>query len=206
MLKKIVAEQFKKPNGLLGFIASKLMDKGNIQAIDWVHSLLDIKDRQNILEIGYGSGILINKLASMNKAIKIFGIDFSHLMYLRAKKRNKKHIDSGKVTLSIGNVIDYREKDTRFDKIIAINVVYFWDDLKPYLQCVYKMLNSSGKVYLYLADPEDLQKIKFTKTSVFNKRSPQDIVNELGNLSFRNISYETARTNVARAYCVIAEK
>lgn len=205
MLKTVIARQFRRPAGVLGFLASKIMDKGNLKAIEWVFSLLNIGDNEKILEIGYGSGILINKLAMHNNTIRIFGVDFSKVMFVRAKKRNYTFINKRKVTLSCGSVLDYQPQ-VLFDKIIAINVVYFWDDLAKYSNKLYQMLNNNGKLYLYLADPEDLAKIKFTATNIFNKYTPESVIEKMKSIPFKSVKYEKRTTNDVKAYCIIAEK
>jgi cyclopropane fatty-acyl-phospholipid synthase-like methyltransferase len=205
MIKKIIAKQFRKPFGLLGFMASKLMDKGNLQTINWIFSLLDPKENENILEIGYGSGILLNKLANLNINLKLSGIDFSKLMYKRAIKTNKEFIQNKVLKLSHGDILNYNE-DVLFDKIVAINVIYFWDDINKYITKINSILNKSGKIYLYMTDPKELVKIKFTTTNIFNKYTIDYVINELNKFNFTKVSYEIGKTNVAKAYCIIIEK
>jgi cyclopropane fatty-acyl-phospholipid synthase-like methyltransferase len=206
MLLEKIANQFKKPTGILGFITSKIMDKGNINVIEWVYSLLDFKDNENILEIGYGSGILINKIAKNDKKVKIYGIDFSKVMFDRANKSNRTYLEKGDVKLSFGDILDYNEELVLFDKIIAINVIYFWNNLNLYLKHIYEILNKSGKIYFYMADSDAMKKAKFTTTNIFNKYRVDDVIDELKKLNFKNIKFETSKTNFEKAYCIIAEK
>ncbi len=205
MLKTVIARQFRKPAGVLGFLASKIMDKGNLKTIEWVFSLLNIGDNEKVLEIGYGSGILIDKLAMHNDTVRIFGVDFSKVMFDRAQKRNRTFIKKGNVTLSCGSVLDYQPQ-VSFDKIIAINVIYFWDDLIKYSNKLYQMLNDNGKIYLYLTDPETLAKVKFTTTNIFNKYTPETVIEKMKSIPFKSVKCEKRTANEFKAYCIIAEK
>jgi cyclopropane fatty-acyl-phospholipid synthase-like methyltransferase len=101
---RFIGNQFRKPTGLLGKIVSKLMIKGNSFAYDKIIPELNIKQNEQILEIGYGHGYGVDRIIS-NYDCYVSGIDFSELMFKEATKRNRKHIDDKKVDLCFGDFL-----------------------------------------------------------------------------------------------------
>ena len=103
MIKKLFAQQFRKPKGLLGHYSARFMEKNNFDYYSQVVDLLEIKDRDNILEIGCGAGQAINIIARQNSACRIDAIDFSSLMLKKARKNNKYDIQQNRVKLLYGD-------------------------------------------------------------------------------------------------------
>ena len=62
-----IAEQFGKPSGFLGSIAGFIMAKrsSNIERNEWGISLLNIQPSDHVLEIGFGSGVGIQKMSDL---------------------------------------------------------------------------------------------------------------------------------------------
>lgn len=188
MLRKI-AMQFKKPTGLTGMIISFVMTKMNRSTYETVIKNLEIRSNDKILEIGYGPGIGINLISKRYETCDVFGIDFSELMFKRATERNKQFIDNNRVHLLFGDFIETEISTNGFDKIFCINVVYFWDDLQKPFKKVSSLLKDDGVFYMYMAKNDDLTKLKFTKSDVFEKYSIEQILEVLKSAGFREVDY-----------------
>ena len=63
-----------------------------------VVSLLHVSDQDNVLDIGYGNGYLLQRIYKKTKA-NLYGIDISEDMKMQAVKRNSKAVDDGKLFL-----------------------------------------------------------------------------------------------------------
>jgi SAM-dependent methyltransferase len=186
---KTIGNQFKKPTGFLGKIVSAAMKKGNSFAYDTILDILEIKDQDNVFEIGYGHGIGIERILSKNNC-SISGIDFSELMYKEAAKRNKRHIELNNAKLYFGDFLTFKLDELRFDKIFCINVIYFWDNLeKPFL-AIRNGLKNNGSFCFYMAHSDELNKHKFTKDDIFNKYSIENVVEKLKLVGFSKIDYQ----------------
>jgi SAM-dependent methyltransferase len=188
ILRKI-GMQFKKPAGFLGKIVSILMIKGNRSAYETAIKDLTILSNDKILEIGYGSGIGIDLISKRFETCDIYGIDFSELMYMRATKRNKQFIKNNRVHLLFGDFVETEISASGFDKIFCINVVYFWDDLQKPFERVKSLLKDDGIFYFYMANKDDLTKVKFTKDDIFNKYSIEQVLEALKSVGFKEFDY-----------------
>ncbi len=202
---KFIARQYRRPEGLLGEIISGRMERKNEKTYNWVIPFIDTADNDKLLEVGFGTGLGINVLAEKNKNTKIYGIDLSKVMILKAKKRNQYYINDKRVFLSCGDLLDYNMEND-FNRILSINVLYFWNELNIYFNKIYNLLKEKGIFYLYMSSPERLDKIVFTRNEIFNKYTKDDVIKGLEKAKFKKIRYETNETNTGNSYLIISEK
>ena len=188
MIRKIMASQFKKPSGLFGIFSSNVMVKGNINKYDKLIIDLDLQPDDKLLEIGYGPGVGIYKIAQTCTSCTVHGIDFSPLMYKMATKYNKQFIDKGTMQLQNGDFLKTSVLGADYDKIFCINVVYFWNELKEPFEKIFSLLKNGGTFYIYMAGRDALIKMK-APDSVFNKYGIDQIVEALTLSGFTSIKH-----------------
>ena len=106
-LRSALVEQFGKPSGLLGRVAGFIMRvrpsnrERNLRTL----ALLDIQPADQVLEVGFGPGLAIERAAELASRGKVVGIDHSALMLREARLRNAKAIADGRVELLLGSQI-----------------------------------------------------------------------------------------------------
>lgn len=142
----IVSEQFGNPNGGLGFLAGIIMAYrgSNRQRTEWAISLLDVSPEENVLEIGFGPGIGIQKLCRIILKGTVTGIDRSHLMVMTATRRNRKAVASGRARLIEANVERLPPLGKHFDKILDVNTFQFWNDQVATLSSLRPLMTPDG--------------------------------------------------------------
>ncbi|MGE5680264.1 MAG: class I SAM-dependent methyltransferase [Bacillota bacterium] len=180
-------KQLKKPSGLLGIIVAKMMERRNRKYYYKVIQEMEIRNGDKILEIGYGPGDGI-ELFARNYDCQITGIDFSELMYKKASERNKKYIDSGKVHLKYGDLLNADLGIEKFDKVVCLNVVYFWNDLNEAFKKIISLLNDGGMYFIYMASAEQLTQLGADKE--FARYSIDQVESALKQTGFNSIEYK----------------
>lgn len=185
---KFIEKQFRKPSGLLGRYIVKHMRRMNHPIYDRLIDSLNIQESNKIFEIGYGHGIGIDKILRI-KDCYISGIDFSKLMFKQATKLNKTYIEQGIVNLYLGDFLAHTLAPQSFDKILCLNVVYFWKELETPFKKIYNGLKGNGIFTIYMESPDDLTKQKLKNTDVFNKYSIHEVVGALKEAGFSHINY-----------------
>jgi arsenite methyltransferase len=185
---RFIGNQFRKPSGFFGRIISVIMRNGNGVAYEKIIPELQIKKDERILEIGYGHGLGIDLICS-NYDCFVSGVDFSELMYNEATKRNKNHIVQNKAELRHGDYMDSETFADQYNKVFCINVVYFWNSLMEPFSKIHAELKEEGIFCIYMAHPNDLKKMKFTKDDIFNKYTIEQVVECLRQSGFREINY-----------------
>lgn len=188
MLPKFIANQFKKPTGLLGILSSRVMVRKNKQIYLRLTGDLDLQPGDKLLEIGYGPGIGIRMVIEKCPGCTVSGIDFSQLMYKRAGRYNKVYIEAGRVELQFGDFLETPSLYSDYDKIFCVNVVYFWSDLSKAFEKILSMLRERGSFHIYMMDKSMLQE-KHAPDSVFNKYSIEQVLEALKTAGFFTIQH-----------------
>jgi cyclopropane fatty-acyl-phospholipid synthase-like methyltransferase len=206
MIKELIANQFRRPRGILGLIAAGMMKTPNQEPYDKIIELLDVRNGDQLLEIGCGPGRGIKQIVDKKTDCKIDAIDFSMLMVKKAASNNKTAVDEKRVTLIYGDFTEYDFKDRRYSKIFAINVIYFWKELKPVFNKLFNLLKSGGRLHLYMSSPELLRKIPFAVDAVFNKYTLDNVMKELTEAGFTNVDNQAIVKNGFQSYYISTKK
>ena len=113
-------EQARKPTGVFGrLVMSIIFDIGNARLNRFVKSVMAVQEHDHILEIGFGTGKLIYEMAKQIDRGMIEGVDFSSTMVSIAQRRNRSHIERGKVRLVEGNFDRMPFKNEDFNKVCS---------------------------------------------------------------------------------------
>ncbi|MBM7552076.1 class I SAM-dependent methyltransferase [Thalassobacillus pellis] len=138
-------EQFKKPAGCMGRLAGLLMAGEPAKSV-WTVSLLNLRKDDWALEVGFGPGRAIESLSRTITEGRIVGIDISSVMLRQAKKRNKEAIENGVVDLILADVSSPPPFKRKFDHILSINNIMFWEEPVDSLKKLQKLLKPEGKI------------------------------------------------------------
>lgn len=207
VISKLLSRQARKPSGLFGkWIIVFLFDKGNAELNRFVSEMVDIREKEHVLEIGFGTGFLIRLLSKQIKSGVIEEIDFSKTMFSVALKKNRKQIQTGKVKLSLGNFDEVPFEKTSFDKIFTVNTLYFWENPSDQIKKIATLLKSGGTILIAFED-ETMLKRKPLDPNVFNYYSKEAVVSFLsqGN-QFTNVHIESRKLGVSLFHCITAVK
>jgi ubiquinone/menaquinone biosynthesis C-methylase UbiE len=170
-----------------------------------LESLLQLKKEDIVLEIGYGLGYGIYDY-SKKFGSTFHGIDFSRLMYSKARKLNRENIKRGKVILHCADFDTYNFKNDTFNCMYFLNVIYFWDDIHSRLKKIFSLLKQNGKVIIFMADVECFRDNKlFEGEAIFNLHSISDVVKQMGETGFIAIE-TTEHTKEKKCYYIIGYK
>jgi ubiquinone/menaquinone biosynthesis C-methylase UbiE len=168
------------------------MLKNNSPRIEWAINLCDIQDTDIVLEIGFGPGVGISMAAAKTKLGKIYGLDFSKDMMKKATRYNRSFIENGRVELRLGELKPAPFPDNFFDKIFAVNVVYFWPQPEGELKEIARMLKPGGRVVLCLSDRLSMDAVPFTNTGVFHKYTAQEFLPVISACPFSRVTFESS--------------
>ena len=135
-------DNMRKPQGKLGNLQLKSMNKEHTPVSLWGLKHLKIKSDDIILDVGCGGGINIKRMSKNAK--KVYGIDYSIESVKLSKEVNEQLIDEGKVEIQEGNVKNLPFDDDTFDIVTAFETVYFWPDIKECFGEVKRVLKPGG--------------------------------------------------------------
>jgi ubiquinone/menaquinone biosynthesis C-methylase UbiE len=135
---------FACPQGFSGAVIGYLMAWTHGWRNTWVLSLLNVKPDDRVLEIGFGPGTEMRRVAQLAKRGFVAGIDLSEVMLRQASRRNRGYIREGRVELRLASMSAIPYPDGSFDKVFGINCIQFSPDLLHDLGEIRRVLKPGG--------------------------------------------------------------
>ena len=102
VMQSLLMRTFGRPRGLLGRLGGIIMARTNADFGTRTSNLLDVTPNDSVLEVGFGPGVIIQRLSELATAGHVAGIDPSREMVEQARARNATAIQSGRVDLRHG--------------------------------------------------------------------------------------------------------
>lgn len=136
-------DNMRKPQGKLGNIQLKSMNKEHTPVSLWGLKHLDIKQDDVVLDVGCGGGMNVKRMAE--KAKKVYGVDYSIESVKLSREVNERSIGNGNVEILEANVKSLPFDDNTFDIVTAFETVYFWPDIEKCFAEVKRVLKPGGK-------------------------------------------------------------
>ena len=147
-MRSILMRMFGHPKGLLGKLGGIIMARMNADCGSWVSDLLEIRPNDRVLEVGFGPGVVIERLSKLATAGHVAGIDQSQEMVEQARARNATAIQSGRVDLRCGSVESLPFDGNTFGKALAINSMQLWPDAITGLREIQRVVKPGGGIAL----------------------------------------------------------
>ncbi|WP_027419215.1 class I SAM-dependent methyltransferase [Crocinitomix catalasitica] len=172
--------QLGKPEGEFGMAVANEMNKSNYGIIHDAFERLNIKNGQNILELGHANGEHVLNLLENLQSIHYSGLEISTLMHNEAIRINEKHIRNGKAKFELydGNLIP--ERDLFFDSIITVNTLYFWEKPIDLMNEIHRVLATDGFFVLAFVKKDFMQDLPFVNDgfSLYNNADVSKLVSQ----------------------------
>jgi ubiquinone/menaquinone biosynthesis C-methylase UbiE len=143
-----------KPEGEAGRVLGERLNRVNADITAAVYRQLQLKPGERLLEIGFGNGRLLPELLGHADDLSYVGLDIAETMVIEAITFNAELVASGQASFqrSAAEAIPY--PDGRFDKVFAVNVIYFWPDPVKALSEMRRVLRSTGMSVIAAVKPE----------------------------------------------------
>jgi ubiquinone/menaquinone biosynthesis C-methylase UbiE len=148
VIKPIFLHMFGRPRGVLGRLGGIIMARANADCGAWVTGLLEIEPSDSVLEVGFGPGVIIQRLSKLASEGHVAGIDPSQAMVEQARARNAIAIKRGLVDLRRGSAESLPFSDNTFDRALAINSMQVWQDANAGLTEIRRVMKPGASVAL----------------------------------------------------------
>lgn len=157
---------------------------------------------EKVLDIGFGNGVLINKLTNISEAT-FYGIDISEDIIKKANDVNRRGIASGRVFLSQGTVTELNFPSEYFDSIYTVNTIYFWNDLSEGLKEINRVLKPGGSFLNVAYTKQWLDKLPYTQYG-FMKYEMSDLIKKVEEAGLEVFQIAELKQDVS--YCMVIKK
>ncbi|MFC0190231.1 class I SAM-dependent methyltransferase [Fictibacillus aquaticus] len=199
-IRKYIFHKFEKPTGVIGKIAGRYMAVENKSLNKWTASLLDIRDGDKLVEVGYGPGKGIEYICRAYQNVSLTGYDISADMKELAESRNSDYIKERRVTLYSRSVAEASEQPETFDKAYSVNSILIWKDPVNDLRVIKEWLKPNGQIAITLQPHE---KGATDETAEENGKVISLYLKQAG---FQNITVHTKEMKPVNAVTVTANK
>ena len=196
------SHQARKPTGLFGrFVAAQIFKKGNAEMNAFICDSLSLDENDQILEIGFGPGELIDAMACRLGGGRGEGVDFADTMLAIAQRKNRRHIRTGKVKLHLGDFDAMTFDGRRFDKIVTVNTVYFWQRPEATIAKIAGLLSPGGLLAIGFHEKAEMQDSRLSR-DVFRFYAPRDMEALLATCeTFKAIKVISRKGKTKTLYC-----
>lgn len=160
-----------------------------------ITSTLNPKKNSSLLDVGCGSGILLDQLDTLNRSMKLFGIDITPPMVEVAKK---KFVNRPSVQISQASAINLPFNDEFFDYVTCASSFHHHPDQKKSLSEMVRVLKPGGTVLILDMCVDGIIRKLFAKLENIyhnegkvNRPTSQELYSLYSNVGLKNIQLFT---------------
>jgi ubiquinone/menaquinone biosynthesis C-methylase UbiE len=143
-----IARQAAKPVGLIGRLIGAIMAYETATINKHAVDLLALRPSDRVLEIGFGHGRTVERIASVVTQGHVAGLDVSQTMTRSAIRRNHKAVIEGRVDLRTGTCASMPYADGQFDKVLTVHTIYFWNEPQECLREIRRIMRAGARLVL----------------------------------------------------------
>lgn len=148
-MSNVIRDQLAHPRGILGPLAGWWMRLRDSRRSRWAIDQLRPRPGERILEIGYGAGSDLRRIAlQVGERGLVAGVDLSAPMLRQATRRNKAFIREGRVVVQLGNVTGLPYPEQTFHAVYSVDAADFWPDLARAASEIGRVLRYRGRAVL----------------------------------------------------------
>lgn len=188
-----VAEQARAPSGLFGRFCFWVMGHETKVHNEVAVQLLDVRPSDRVLEIGFGHGRTLAKLAALAPSGFIAGIDPSALMVRLASQRFRSLIERGAMVVSEATGARIPHDDASFDRVCGVHTIYFWPEPQRDFCEIRRVLRKGGKLVFAFRDKQDAARTKKYPPAIYRFYDEDELALLARNCGFDRIEFHRRR-------------
>jgi ubiquinone/menaquinone biosynthesis C-methylase UbiE len=188
-----------RPEGEVGRAVGEMLNRINASITTAVYRRLQLRPGDHVLEIGFGNGRLLPALLACADDLTYAGVDISETMVIEAIAFNAELVAAGCASFRLGSAEAIPCPDERFDRVFAVNVIYFWTEPVRALAEMRRVLRSDGfsVVATAVSGPGEAPPPFARPEFGFHRRDSETVVTLHREAGFRNVElhdYEETTT------------
>lgn len=184
-LSEFLRDQFGSPSGLFeSLVVVPFLNLANIALIRQSIELLQPRENDRVLDIGFGGGWSLVTLAKRVPNGRVVGLDHSRDMVAAATQLVRERRLQRGVRLYRGDVLRLPFADASFDRVLTVNTIYYWPDLSAPLREIARVLKPGGRLALAFRSPATLWVLTATWDK-FRRYEPEEVAEAMRKAGFR---------------------
>lgn len=164
MFRRLLIRQLGHPTGPFGrWLLRSVYNESNRLNLQRTLDALAVEPHHDVLDIGFGGGLLLEWIAERLQTGHVHGIDRSADAIAVARRRFSNQIASGRLDVRLGDVQAIPFDDGAFDRACTVNTVYFWPDLPTAFSEVRRVIRPGGRFVVCFSSPESMRASWWTR-------------------------------------------
>jgi SAM-dependent methyltransferase len=162
MLAGTLAKVLIHPSNFPGrLILASLWNRHNAALNDAAFDTLALRARDQVLEVGFGGGYLLGKMATVVTDGFLAGVDTSSAMVAFCQRRHQAAIQAGKLGLTCAKAEALPYPSASFDNACTVNSIFYWGSAPQALSELRRVLRTNGTLVLCFTCRESMEKRRF---------------------------------------------
>lgn len=191
-LTRTIAKHLRKPTGWFGRrVIAPALNRANAALNRAALDLLDPRHDDRVLEVGFGGGDMIARLARRVTTGRIAGLDYAPDVVALGERRFRDLVASGRLVLVCASVDAMPYPDALFTKACTMNTIYFWPDPVLALGELRRVLVDDGVLVLGFRLGSSLGRHSFAKFQ--NHYEIEDVRRMMVAAGFRELRFVPGR-------------
>jgi arsenite methyltransferase len=174
-----IARQLGHPSGLRGRLVGAALNRGNRGFVRAAVQALQADASAVVADVGFGGGVGLKFLLDgIGQSGRVHGVEVSETMLSNASRRFGRDIAAGRLALHEGSLTLLPFADGALDGVLTVNTIYFVADLDRAFNELARVIGSSGRIVVGVADPEAMKRMPFTEHG-FQLRPVSEVIDSL---------------------------
>ncbi len=205
-LLQFMSAQLRQPSGLFGrVLVGPLLNKSSAAMNRRTLELLELAPDDQVLEVGFGGGGLIQLMLPLVTRGRIVGVDFSADMVRLCARRFGAPIRAGRVELRCASAERLPCGDAEFSQLGTVNTLYFWSDPRATLVEFRRVLRPGGKLVVSFNPPATARKVPYTRYG-FKLYEGPEVRGLLEGAGFRDVQLVSGWHKIGEFLCATASR
>ena len=206
MLAKFLARQLGNPSGIFGrLVLAPLWNQRNSTLNDAAFDCLALRPHDRVLEVGFGGGYLIGRMAAVVTEGFLAGVDVSPAMVAVCQKRFRPLIEAGTLELKCATATALPYPPGSFTKVCSVNSIFYWENVPQAISELGRVLEENGMLVMCFTCKTSLEDKQFAQHGLALYEDDQ-IGPMMEAAGFRAVSVTRASDRHREFLCVTGKK
>ena len=158
-----IAKQLGHPSGVRGRVVGVVLNRGNRRFVRAAVQALQPDAAAVVADVGFGGGVGLKLLLdSVGPSSRVHGVEISETMLSQAARRYRRDIAAGRLALHTGSLTQLPFADGALNGVLTVNTIYFIAELDGAFTELARVVGSSGRIVVGVADPDAMARMPFT--------------------------------------------
>ena len=174
-----IAKQLGHPSGVRGRVVGVVLNRGNRRFVRAAVQALQPDAAAVVADVGFGGGVGLKLLLdSVGPSSRVHGVEISETMLSQAARQYRRDIAAGRLALHTGSLTQLPFADGALNGVLTVNTIYFIAELDGAFTELARVVGSSGRIVVGVADPDAMARMPFTGHG-FHLRPVPEVIDTL---------------------------